>query len=308
MSRITFLLLYLSWIPGAFSSATNTAAYQKRLVDRISESRNAKHMSNFVKKIVNQTIYHPLYPSMFDLPPPRQISRRILAVYCVHRVSSTEDEYMYNQLINYVEACNAGFEVHIHVISHFFPYSNLYLNSSLLYCNRTAATLPMSVQLQRHPSGFQGGAPSLPRASREVMYYFKGNYDFYIIQEDDAVVTVRNLLYLDKWSSFFQRYGNNYLPGFHHYEYRQADLDDGCIMRGTCRKYLPSYSLTAFALYNLGGMQFIQLRGMMQIMSVHTDRTLQLLESTGELFGDLDLYFYEPNVHFVRTWQLRHYR
>lgn len=265
-------------------------------------------MAVYVEQTRNQSVSHPRHPTVFDLPPPRQSRRRILAVYCVHRVLSAEGEHMYNQMVNYVEACNAGFEVHIHVIAHHFPFSNLYLNSSLLYCNRTSFRMPMSVQLMSPPRGFGGGQSSLPRASREVLHYLRGHYDYYIVQEDDAVVTLQNLQYLDKWSPFFDRLGGNFLPGFHQFEYRQADLQGGCHLRGTCRQYLPSSSLTGFALYTLGGEPFIQLRGMMQIFAVHTDRTLTLLESTGELFGDLDLYFYEPNVHFVRTWQLRHYR
>lgn len=212
---------------------------------------------------------------------------------------------MRDQMAVYVDAANLGFEIQVLFVAHeFHEMAHQLFNSSLYFVSSLSKNLVMAVQLEKLAwDSYQ--ASSLPRLTREAMYYFKGQYDYFLIQENDVIVTSSNLLYLEKWTAFFDSYGGNFIPGFQQYELRKSKED---WKFEHSAKYLPSYGFNKVGLYKLKGEYFAQFSYLMVMIGVYTSRSLELLEQTGELFGDLELKFWEPNVHFIRTWQLRHYR
>ena len=146
-----------------------------------------------------------------DLPTTVQSSNRILIVIAtpnlVHR-----GHVLSHLLSNYAEACEQGYEIHIV----FSALSSLqvehFYHNMLYYCVRLGSELPIAFVTVG--DGFNN---RLLAVHRYVFLVNPNNYDYFLNQEDDIAITVDNLNYYVKWSTFL---GENdvFVPALKDYE------------------------------------------------------------------------------------------
>jgi hypothetical protein len=208
-----------------------------------------------------------------------------------------------NQLIHYVNACERGYHIDIILASRYEHWKS-FTNSSKLFCSRTQSKL--SVEYPK----FNSSLPKRCDNSNKFLYLAQhrciflshiNQYDFYINQEDDSLISVHTIDYFIKWQHIYSMYDKNIIPGFIEYElplenylnYRSGSIMEvnGVFIVSKINKY-PSIIF-----------QTVRQRSFM-MSNIH----LQRFSILPEWIEDIGLPFNEPNVHFHSRWLCRHVR
>lgn len=129
-------------------------------------------------------------------------------------------------------------------------------------------------------------------------------YDYYVVQEDDLMINTKNLQYYFLWSKRFEDENMNYIPSFidyevfrHHNSFRQRSYYlHNQIGVWTADMFL--YHSTLMLYFERPQHRF----------TIFTNTMLRYMSSRDEWFGDENLKFNEPNVHYHGLWASRHYR
>lgn len=162
-------------------------------------------------------------PTSADLPPLRQNHARILTTIngiwdnCPHAWCVEKQRLLSEILLNYVHACEVGFEVHVVLIMYENPNTSFaLLPPGQLMCDRVGTSLPVVVDRYRHeplPNGTFGTGGTLAQKHR-LLFYQKRNagYDVFINQEDDMLVKAHHIAYFVANAKQTPRTG--WYPGF----------------------------------------------------------------------------------------------
>ena len=145
------------------------------------------------------------YTMLSNLGFPQQRERKLLVAITAH---SLREQILVVQLQNYVNICNAGWEVHIVIVTcqkiWDIPQYQYIWQSSMFYCDRLTRMLPIVVQW------FESDG-RLAAKHRIVFKELVNRYDFYLSAEDDMIMKLQHLHYYAKWSSKLK--GSNFYPG-----------------------------------------------------------------------------------------------
>lgn len=231
-----------------------------------------------------------------DLPTTFQSSNRILVVIAtsnlIHR-----GHVLTHLLSNYLTACEQGYEIHI-VFSAFSSLKiEAFSHNMLYYCKRLSSALPIAFTTT--DADFDN---YLLAVHRYIFLVNPNNYDYFLNQEDDIAITLDNLNYYMKWSTFFGE-KDVFVPGFRDYEalYQLVNITTGI-------KYLPALvEVEHFSILNISGEYFIQYGTSRTRWFMLSKERLLRMSSLPQWFDDLSKPYYEPNVHFHNRWLARHY-
>lgn len=127
-------------------------------------------------------------------------------------------------LNNYVHVCEAGFEVHVVLVTYTQRSDN---NMSIplppltdIYCDRLGTSLPIAIKRfdwQSLPAGAFGTAGALAHRHRQVFADLSSRgYDCFIQQEDDHMVKTHQIRYFMKWAR--QSWATKAYPTFMRHE------------------------------------------------------------------------------------------
>lgn len=234
-----------------------------------------------------------------DLPTTVQSSNRILVVIATPNLVHRQN-VLRQLLSNYLTACEQGYEIHIVFSAHSHLKIEAFSHNMLYYCKRLSSALPIAFTTS--DADFNN---YLLAVHRYVFLLNPNNYDYFLNQEDDISITVENLNYYFKWSSFFSEKNKSdvFLPGFRDYEalYAMVNVTTGF-------KYLPAVvGMDHFDILNVSGEYFIRYGTSVARWFLLSKEKLLRLSLLPQWFDDLVKPYSEPNVHFQNRWLARHY-
>lgn len=165
-----------------------------------------------------------------QLPRLAQRHRRVLAVITgawdwpgrdgyrpSERDRGRKTHLLHIALQNYRHACDAGFEVHVVLVTYEAANHTLHLPSpSHLYCERIGAAVPLAVErfpFEPLPPDAHGSGGTLASKHRLVFNRLQNaGYDVFVAQEDDLMVKSHHLEYFARWGDQTARTG--FYPSF----------------------------------------------------------------------------------------------
>ena len=177
-------------------------------------------------KFTNAPVHAPLL-TPDELPPLRQRHMRVLAaitgVWDVGIVKKDPLEMtalLYRLLDSYVHACEAGFEVHVVLVTLHTTLTPLTIPQSRFSCFRLGSDIPIAVdrhEFEPLPDNTYGTKSTLA-AKHRLLFAAKANagYDLFVLHEDDILVTAANMHHFLKYGKLTPR--NGIYPLFAAYE------------------------------------------------------------------------------------------
>ena len=144
-------------------------------------------------------------PSIHHLPPLAQTSNRVLAAITSGGINQ---DVIVRQLDAYVAACEAGYEVHVVLVTYvtWWEAAPALFAKSRFVCQRLGADLPVVVWRVPDADG------KLAAEHRRVFSGLADAYDLYVSHEDDIMVRASHLDYYVKWEAALR--GTGMYPGF----------------------------------------------------------------------------------------------
>lgn len=144
------------------------------------------------------------------LPTPVQDQNRILVTVVI---STQARQHLLTKLLHgYVHLCEAGYEVHVILVTAVSWDENdasLYSKDSHYFCMRLKLDIPVVVHKER--------SYRMSAVHRELFLRLIDKYDYFLSQEDDIMVRPYNVDYFVHWSKRFN--GTNYYPGLNLFEF-----------------------------------------------------------------------------------------
>ena len=139
------------------------------------------------------------------LPPPVQASNRVLVAITAGGIGH---EIIVRQLDAYVAACEAGYEVHVVLVTYaqWWDAAPSLFAKSRFACMRLGVDLPVVVWRVTDADG------KLAAEHRRVFSALADSYDLYVSHEDDIMVRAAHLDYYVKWEAALRDSG--LYPGF----------------------------------------------------------------------------------------------
>ena len=125
---------------------------------------------------------------------------------------------LHDQLLRYVQACEAGYDVHVLLLT-YEGWRADSVDASRYFCARQGASLRITAQffpMEPLPPGTHGTLGTLASQHRAILQRDAGLYDLFIVQEDDVAVLHSHLSYFLHWAEVFK--GTDYYPGLLFYE------------------------------------------------------------------------------------------
>lgn len=164
------------------------------------------------------SLHTPALPAAHDLPFPKQVSNRVLVAVTHGPKINTPTrivEVLKRLMVGYVSACEHGFEIHVVlVVYRTYNESSLMLPTYLYTCVRLSSLIPIALDRHSHeplPNGTFGTAGTLASKHRVLFNMKRALYDYFVLQEDDALIGLPQLLYFSYWAT---RGGPQMIPGF----------------------------------------------------------------------------------------------
>jgi hypothetical protein len=127
--------------------------------------------------------------------------------------------YLHAQLLRYTAACEAGWDVHVMLLTYEGWESAEHVVASSYYCSRVGASLEISVHLfplEPLPAAAYGTLGTLAFQHRRLFAREAGRYDLFVSQEDDVALHAHHFSYYLHWSRVFS--GTDLVPGLLFYE------------------------------------------------------------------------------------------
>ena len=135
---------------------------------------------------------------------------------------ATAERYamLQRQLRSYAEACEAGYEVDVILVSNEgWDPTSAPIDLGATVCQRSGRSLSVRVErfpLRSLPPGTHGTHGDLAFQHRAIFAREAGRYDLYVCQEDDVALQGAHLAYFARAARAFE--GTDYMPGFVTYE------------------------------------------------------------------------------------------
>ena len=126
---------------------------------------------------------------------------------------------LHDQLLRYVQACEAGYDVHVLLLTYEGWRVSDSVDASRYFCARQGASLRITAQLfpmEPLPPGTHGTLGTLASQHRAILQRDAALYDLFVVQEDDVAVLPSHLSYFQHWAEVFR--GSDYYPGLLFYE------------------------------------------------------------------------------------------
>ena len=166
------------------------------------------------------------------LPTLVQHRQRVLATICgvwdipEHGGGSLEKlDLLHTILESYTNMCEAGYEVHVVLVTYDAANKTLTLPRHKFFCDRLATTLPIAIARFEHhplPNGTFGTGGTLASMHRRVFEErMSAGYDMYVAQEDDYMIKAHHVSHFLKW--WPRMHGTHMYPGFLDYEVSRGD-------------------------------------------------------------------------------------
>lgn len=238
-----------------------------------------------------------------SLPETKQTSLRMLATITI--ATQARPDTLVRQLDAYVAACEAGFEVHVVLVT----YTSWSHNDAGIYqktrylCMRLAADMPIVVWKEHENVAYR-----LSAKHRSVFFQMKDKYDFFLSQEDDYMVLPRHLQYFVKWNNKLK--GTDMLPGFAAMEVPTDSFGVADIYR---EAYTFWHTFTGHAarivdMFKHNDSILFMHRKAWAAFYIITNDMLKEFVAKPSWFMDEHKAWLEINTHFQHLWLVRYYR
>jgi len=240
-------------------------------------------------------------PTIDDLPPLIQSSNRVLAAITS---GSINQDVMVRQLDAYVAACEAGYEVHVVLVTYarWWDAAPSLFAKSRFACMRLGVDLPVVVWRVADADG------KLAADHRRVFGALADVYDLYVSHEDDIMVRVAHLDYYVKWEAALR--GSGLHPGF---AVMEAPVGAWNVPQLYANLPMVWESFTGHyqhwvQLLQHGGTVFMQHDKPWAPFYVVTNALLKAAASRPAWTLDRDKPWREFNTHFQHLWLARYHR
>ena len=161
-----------------------------------------------------------LLPSNTSSAPGRRVLAVITGGWSEAQYSTpARMALLHDQLLRYVGACEAGWDVHVLLLTYEGWRASESVDAARYFCSRLGASLRISVQLfpmEPLPPGTHGTLGTLAFQHRAIFQRDAGLYDLFLVQEDDVAVLASHFDYFTHWAKAFE--GSEFYPGFLFYE------------------------------------------------------------------------------------------
>lgn len=246
------------------------------------------------------------YTMLSNLPYPKQTEHRLLVTITA---SALREQIQIIQLQHYVDICNAGWEVHVVIITGQkiweIPQYQYIWQSSMFYCDRLTRMLPVVVQWSTDGR--------LAAKHRRVFKELIDRYDFFLSAEDDMIIKLQHIHYYAKWSSKLA--GSGFYPGFNTVElptamtkkpYSVNHRDNPMIWRSFTSSY--DQAQKYFQVFKHNGELFLYyMKDWAPVFIISRELLLQHVSQPYWLGDELKKYN-EYNTHFQHMWLAWHYK
>ena len=166
------------------------------------------------------------------LPTLVQHRQRVLATICgvwdipEHGGGSLKKlDLLHTILESYTNMCEAGYEVHVVLVTYDAANKTLTLPRHKFFCDRLATTLPIAIARFEHhplPNGTFGTGDTLASMHRRVFEErMSAGYDVFVAQEDDYLIKAHHVSHFLEW--WPKMHDAHLYPGFLDYEVWRGD-------------------------------------------------------------------------------------
>ena len=236
-----------------------------------------------------------------ELPRTLQSSKRIIIANTIS--GERPDHVLVRQLYSYVHICEAGYEVHVVLVTHtsWFDRFKLLYVPSMFECARTRSDLAIAVSKWQEDG-------KLAARHRSIFDKLINNYDLYASHEDDILLQAWHVSYFDKWSAHFGSESRLH-PGFLMYEIRNRNLTSN---RKPTSKYTPhvisTHSSIILHLFQQDNQMLIIQDMAWAPMYMLTNKLLNMFVLKEWWSSDINATFQEFNPYFQQLWLAPHKR
>lgn len=238
-----------------------------------------------------------------DLPPTKQTRNRVLAT--ITTASRIRESTLTRQLDAYVAMCEAGYEVHVVLVTYVSWLNNTagVYDKSRYLCARLSSDLPVVTWVDDDVASVH-----LASQHRKVFAQLQDRYDYFISQEDDMLLQLKHMLYFQKWITVFA--GTNLYPGFAVMEVPTSlhsvdDLYHYAPM--TWNPFVGGY-VRQLHVVRLGGTLAVMHTKAWVPLYILTRPMLQAAMARPAWHLDEHKPWKEYNTHFQHLWLTRYYR
>ena len=165
------------------------------------------------------------------LPTLVQHRQRVLATICgvwefpQHGGSPEKLELLHTILESYTSMCEAGYEVHVVLVTYSDANETLTMPRHRFYCDRLGTVLPIAIarfELQPLPNGTFGTGGTLASMHRRVFAErMSAGYDVFVAQEDDYMIKAHHVSHFLQW--WPRMHDARLYPGFLDFEVWRGD-------------------------------------------------------------------------------------
>ena len=166
------------------------------------------------------------------LPTLVQHRQRVLATICgvwdipEHGGGSLKKlDLLHTILESYTNMCEAGYEVHVVLVTYDAANKTLILPRHKFFCDRLATTLPIAIARFEHhplPNGTFGTGGTLASMHRRVFEErISAGYDVFVAQEDDYMIKAHHVSHFLQW--WPRMHDARLYPGFLDFEVWRGD-------------------------------------------------------------------------------------